>query len=77
MIEKMSPRLDKRSHMKDKNVSYKTNADLKSKRHFLCSRNVGEKSFTSYCKPLYPQKYAFSDYHEGDQLKCFFMHFEV
>ena len=34
--------------MKDKNLSYKTNANLKSKRLFLCSRNVAEKSFTSY-----------------------------
>ena len=34
--------------MKDKNLSYEINANLKSKKYFLCSRNVAEKSFTSY-----------------------------
>ena len=31
-------------------VYYKANANLKSKRHSLCSRNVAEKSFTSYLR---------------------------
>ena len=34
--------------MKDENLSFKTNANLKSKRHFLWSRNVAEIRFTSY-----------------------------
>ena len=47
--------------MNDKNLSYKNNANLKSKRHLLCSKNVA-KRFTSYlwskvdvwyCEPLY------------------------
>ena len=34
--------------MKDKNLSYMTNANLKPKKHFLCSRSVAKESFTSY-----------------------------
>ena len=36
--------------MKDKNLSYKTNANLKLKRSFICSRNVAKKLYFIYMK---------------------------
>ena len=36
--------------MKDKNLSYKTNDNFKSKRDLFCSRNVAENSLTSYLR---------------------------
>ena len=34
-------------HLKDTNISYKTNTYLIPKYNFLCSKNVAEKSFTT------------------------------